>query len=116
MAGVYFQVGERLNLSWLRAQIGGLPADSHWEALARMALSEDVSNLQNDITSLVFKSFPEMLEANALINAWEAQNKSELDRVRQLLADVQSAGAPDFSMLSVAVRELGNLRKSGVVE
>src|SRR4030088_1654977 len=38
VAGVYFQVGERLNLSWLRAQIGGLPADSHWEALARMAL------------------------------------------------------------------------------
>jgi glutamate dehydrogenase len=116
VAGVYFLIGQRLNLTWLRAQIGGLPADSHWQALARMALGEDVSNLQTDITSLIFKFGPEMPEANALINAWEARHKSELDRVRQLLADVHSAGPPDFSTLSVAVRELGNLRKSGVVE
>jgi glutamate dehydrogenase len=109
VAGAYFSVGERLNLSWLRAQIGGLPVDSHWQTLAKMGLSEDLSKLQTDITGLVFKLSPEARESNALISAWEVQNKSELDRIRQLLADVQSAGLPDLSMLSVALRELENL-------
>jgi glutamate dehydrogenase len=109
VAGAYFSVGERLNLSWLRAQIGGLPVDSHWQTLAKMGLGEDLSKLQTDITGLVFKLSPEARESNALISAWEVQNKSELDRIRQLLADVQSAGVPDLSMLSVALRELENL-------
>ena len=109
VAGAYFLVGERLNLSWFRAQIGALPADSHWQALAKIALSEDVSGIQTDITSLVFKLNPEGREPNKLIIAWEAQHKNELDRVRQLVGDIQSAGVADLSMLSVAVRELGAL-------
>ena len=37
------------------------------------------------------------------------ENKSALERSRQLLADLQSAGNLDLSMLSVVLRELRNL-------
>ncbi len=97
------------NLSWLRKQIDGLPADSHWQTLAKTGLREDVSRLQTELTSLVLKLSPQMKVPDALINEWEAQNKSELERSRQLLADLQSAGKLDLSMLSVALRELRNL-------
>jgi glutamate dehydrogenase len=106
VAGVYFVVGGRLNLSWLRKQVDGLPADSHWQTLAKTGLTEDVSRLQTELTSLVLKLSPEVKEPAALISEWEAQNESELERSRQLLADLQSAGKPDLSMLSVALREL----------
>ena len=109
VAGVYFVVGGRLNLSWLRKQIDDLPADSHWQTLAKTGLREDVSRLQTELTSLVLKLSPELKVPDALISAWEAQNKSELERSRQLLADLQSAGKLDLSMLSVALRELRNL-------
>jgi NAD-specific glutamate dehydrogenase len=45
----------------------------------------------------------------ALIKEWEAQNKSALGRSQQVLADLQSVGNLDLSMLSVALRELRNL-------
>ncbi len=109
VAGVYFVVGGRLNLSWLRQQIDDLPADSHWQMLDKTGLREDVSRLQTELTSLVLKLSPEAKAPDALISAWEAQNKSELERSRQLLADLQSAGKLDLSMLSVALRELRNL-------
>jgi glutamate dehydrogenase len=109
VAGAYFGVGGRLNLSWLRAQIGGLPADSHWQTLAKTALANDLSRLQREITSLMLNLSPEAKEPEMLICAWEAQHKIELDHLRQLLADIQSAGIPDLSMLSVALRELRNL-------
>jgi NAD-specific glutamate dehydrogenase len=46
---------------------------------------------------------------DALIKEWEAQNKSALARSRQMLAELQSDGNVDLSMLSVALRELRNL-------
>jgi glutamate dehydrogenase len=109
VAGVYFGVGGRLDLSWLRKQIGGLPADSHWQTLAKAALSDDVSCLQRELTSLILKLSPEKKVPDALIKKWETKNDSALGRSRQMLAELQSAGNLDLSMLSVALRELRNL-------
>ena len=109
VAGVYFGVGGRLDLSWLRKQIGGLPVDSHWQTLAKAALRDDVSGLQRELTSRVLKLSPKVKEPDALIKEWEAHNKSVLGRSHQVLADLQSAGNLDLSMLSVALRELRNL-------
>ena len=89
---MYFVVGGRLNLSWLHKQIGGLPADSHWQALAKAALRDEFSGLQRELTSLVLKLGPPARVPDALINEWEAENKSAFDRSRQLFADLQSAG------------------------
>ena len=109
VAGVYFGFGARLDLSWLRKQIGGLPADSHWQTLAKAALGDDVSNLERELTGLVLKLSPQVKVSDALIKEWEVQNKSALEHCRQVLADLQSAGNLDLSMLSVALRELRNL-------
>ena len=109
VAGVYFVVGGSLHFSWLCAQIDGLLADSHWQTLAKTGLREDVSRLQTELTSLVLKISPEVKVPDALINAWEVQNKSEMERSRQLLAELHSAGKLDLSMLSVTLRELRNL-------
>ena len=65
--------------------------------------------MQTELTSLVLKISPEVKVPDALINAWEAQNKSEMERSRQLLAELRSAGKLDLSMLSVTLRELRNL-------
>ena len=109
VAGVYFLLGSRLNFSWLYRQINSLSADSHWQALAKAALGDDASILQTKITGLVLRLSPQLQAPDALLDAWEGQHKNELDHIRQLLADLQSAGLPDLSMLSVAVRELRNL-------
>ena len=68
-----------------------------------------ISGLQRELTSLVLKLGPPARLPDALINEWEAENKSAFDRSRQLFADLQSAGDLDLSMLSVALRELRNL-------
>lgn len=109
VAGVYFGLSARLDLSWLRKQIDGLPSDSHWQTLAKAALTDDLFGLQRAATSLVLKLSPQVKVPEALIKEWEAQNKSALGRSQQVLADLQSVGNLDLSMLSVALRELRNL-------
>ena len=95
--------------SWLRKQIDDLPGDSHWQTLAKAGSERNVSYLQTELTSLVLKLSPEVKVPDAFIGEWEARNKSELERSRRFLADLQSAGKLDLSMLSVALRELRSL-------
>jgi glutamate dehydrogenase len=109
VAEVYFVVGKRFNFSWLHRQIAALPADSHWQTLAKAALKEELSGLQRELSCVVLKfSRPGEL-LTEIISRWEAQNASSLERSRQVLADVQSADRTDLSMLSVALQELTNL-------
>ncbi len=111
VAGVYFAAGDRLNLSWVASQIETLPADSHWQMLAKATLGEDLLKLQTELTRQILRLSPDEKGQNALISHWEAQNKTELARVQQVLSDLKSVGngSIDFPMLSVAVRELKNL-------
>jgi glutamate dehydrogenase len=109
VAEIYFTLAARLNVSWLREQIGLLPGDSHWQMLARAALRDELTELLRSLTTVVLGIKPSVEEPDALISAWEENNRNALDRSRQVLTELQAASSPDLAMLSVGLRELRNL-------
>ena len=115
VAGVYFGVGGQLDLGWLAQQVAALPADSHWQALARVAMQGDLSLLARVLARSVLKGGAALADAAqgadpaALISAWQAQRAGQMARCRQLLADLRPAPALDMAMLSVLLRELRSL-------
>jgi len=68
--------------------------------------SRAATRLQGQILSFPTDDYHDGLVTSS---ARETQNKSALERSQQVLADLQSAGSLDLSMLSVALRELRNL-------
>ncbi len=109
-AAVYFALGARLELHWLRDRIVDLPRETRWEAMARAALRDDVYSEQAGLTA-------EVLRAGADVERWQAENASAIERSLQVLADIRSGGALDLARLSVAVREIRNLiHSSGTQE
>ena len=109
-AAVYFALGARLELHWLRDRIVDLPRETRWEAMARAALRDDVYSEQAGLTA-------EVLRAGAGVERWQAENASAIERSLQVLADIRSGGALDLARLSVAVREIRNLiHSSGTQE
>jgi glutamate dehydrogenase len=108
VARIYFELATLLGLPWLREQIGALPADLHWQTLARGAMQDDLSGLQRAITRDVLGGGADVT-APKLVNAWQAGNRGAIERVARLLGELRSAPATDASMLSVALRELRNL-------
>jgi glutamate dehydrogenase len=105
VAQVYFALGTRLELDWLRNRIVALPRDTRWQAMARAALRDDVYAEQAALTA-------EVIRAGGNIDAWSAQNADAVERCLQVLGDMKSGGAPDLAKLSVAVREIRNLTQS----
>ena len=51
VADVYFSLGARLELHWLRDRIVALSRDTRWEAMARAALRDDVYSEQAALTA-----------------------------------------------------------------
>ena len=113
VGGVYFGVGGRLELGWLGQQVVALPADTHWQGLARLAMRNDLSSLARELTRSVLhgqaKGRSAVAEPAALIDAWQAQRQFKLDRCSQLLADLKPLPALDMAMLSVLLREMRSL-------
>ncbi len=109
VATVYFTLGGRLELSWLRERVAGLPADSHWQTLAKAALRDDLASLQRALAAQVLQPGPGGNDPDALIDAWQERKRSGLERCREVLADLHAASGIDLAMLSVVLRELRNL-------
>ena len=55
VAAVYFALGDRLQLHWLRDQIEALPRDNRWHTLARAALRDDLYAQERAATADVLR-------------------------------------------------------------
>jgi glutamate dehydrogenase len=108
-AAVYFNLGYRLKLHWLRQHIEALPRDNRWQTLARAALRDDLYNQQATLTREILMSVPEDLPASERIDAWIEANRGPAERTMQVLRDINSSGTFDLSTLPVALREIRNL-------
>ncbi len=106
VAGVYFTLASRLGLGWLRGRIHTLPADSHWQTLARGAMRDEVAQLQRAITAGALTGGAANANAADLLDAWAARNAAALTRAERMLTELRAQPAADIAMLSVALREL----------
>jgi glutamate dehydrogenase len=113
VAAVYFALGARLDLHWLRDQIAALPAESHWQALAQGALRDDLYSEQRELTAEVLRPGIEDRDAEALIDAWTEENRASVARCMAMLGDLKEAETLDIAMLSVALREIRSLSETG---
>jgi glutamate dehydrogenase len=106
-AQVHGGVGARLGLDAMRQQIEMLPAESYWQNLAKLALADDLTDLQRSIAqeALVRQAG----SAGEVLNAWEQGNRQARERAQRLLAELREQPVGDLAMLSVALRELRNL-------
>jgi glutamate dehydrogenase len=113
VAAVYFALGARLDLHWLRDQIARLPAASHWQVLAQGALRDDLYSEQRGLAAQVLQRGGEDRDAERLIDAWLEENRASVARCLAMLGDLKEAEGLDIAMLSVALREIRNLSQTG---
>ncbi|GAA3319644.1 NAD-glutamate dehydrogenase [Arthrobacter ramosus] len=110
VAEVYFAVFERISAIPLLEHITLLPRDTHWEALARAALRDDMYLVLADMTKAVVRHTPRSSEAVAdpvaRIEDWERGNIEQLARIQDTIKEAIKPGPVDIAALSVAVKLL----------
>ena len=112
VATVYYALGDRLQLHWLRDQIGALPRESRWQTLARAALRDELYSLHSVLVGEVLQGGGADVDREGHVDAWQARNSSEFERCVQVLVDIRMGGVSNLETLSVALREVRNLIQS----
>ncbi|HTT30277.1 MAG TPA: NAD-glutamate dehydrogenase domain-containing protein, partial [Solirubrobacteraceae bacterium] len=106
---VYFRLGSRLELNWLRDRIIELPRANRWQALARAALRDDLFNLYRELTRKVLEAPGAQGGSDEAIDAWSERNAAELERALGVVSEVRASRIYDNTTLPVALREVRSL-------
>ncbi|MCB9947084.1 MAG: NAD-glutamate dehydrogenase [Rhodospirillaceae bacterium] len=109
VASVYFGLGHRLGIAWLRDQAARMPDGSHWQKQAVAATIDDLNALQAELARRVLDGATSPVTADALIGAWIDRRRQPVERIDQLMAELRALTAMDVSMLAVASRRLRSL-------
>jgi glutamate dehydrogenase len=105
---IYFGIGSRLGLDWLRDRILELPRTDRWQSLARAALRDDLYRLHRSLTREILLSAAEF-GAQDPVDDWLERNAAGVQRADSVLADVKASREYDTTTLPVVLRELRTL-------
>ena len=106
-ARAYFDLGERIGLTWIKDQIESLAADGHWQGVARGTLRENLYALQGQITLQVLRC--KGREPAARVDQWLSSHSVSVDSLKRLVADLRTGSPPDFATISVALQAVRRL-------
>jgi glutamate dehydrogenase len=106
VAEVYFALGNKFSIDWLRERADLVVAESHWQKMAVSAVVDDLYNHQFQLAQTVLGECTEAkmkkADAEKKIDRWAASRKEASERMSRLLADLRAADGVDLSMLAVA--------------
>ena len=106
-AKAYFDIGERIGLTWIKEQIERLPAEGHWQAVARGTVRDDLYALQRKITGAVLKC--KGRDPAARVDQWILRQSVAVDSLKRIVVDLRTGMPPDFATLSVALQAVRRL-------
>jgi glutamate dehydrogenase len=105
---IYFEVGARLGVDWLRDQIERLSVEGPWQAIARAGLRNGALRIHRRLAERVMaKKTKGTTEAR--VSAWVESVGEELAHWQRTLTEMRAAGASDFATLSVGLESVRKL-------
>jgi glutamate dehydrogenase len=107
VAKVFYELGEALDLEWLRGQIEALPVEGHWHAQARGSLLDEL-NTQHRALALQVLAVGSSHPGENPVKVWLDRDDPTLRYTRTMLGEILSQNA-DYPIASVAVRRLAQL-------
>lgn len=101
VAAAYWQLFDRLDLSWLWDAVGRLPRSNRWQTQARAALRDDLVAALADLTG-------DSLRVGG-VDEWHHRFERLIGTSVVIFNDLRRVDAHDLTTLSVAVRQLRTL-------
>jgi glutamate dehydrogenase len=112
VARVFFDLGEALDIEWLRGQIDKLPVESRWHAQARGALRDELAVQQRAMVGQILASEQGRQTADGAVTAWLERDDPQLQFTRGMLDEIRGVDV-DYPIASVALRRLAQIAQSG---
>ncbi len=99
---IYFELGHRLSMYWLREQLLNLSQGHHWQRMATDGLYLDLYRYQRLLSSKVVEGSAKSKH----VDYWMSHYKQEIDRIDKTVSELKEQGSLDIAMLMVAIRDI----------
>ncbi|WP_445680482.1 NAD-glutamate dehydrogenase [Radicibacter daui] len=109
---IYFAVGDKLGINWLRGAAGEIVSGNHWQKQAVAALIDDLFAQQSAITRRILEDEGAGAAGADAVEAWANGRRRAIDRLNSLIGELQGQPAIDLAMLAVGARALRALTLS----
>ena len=112
LASIYFTLGGYLELGWLRGSIINQSSETHWDALGKAALRDDIDLQHRALATTVMVLSDISLTSEKALEAWSEDHEQLLARWQRVLLGLKSTNNASFVMYTVAIRELFELTQA----
>jgi glutamate dehydrogenase len=109
VAAAYYQVGEVVDLEWVRQSLADLPAADRWERRALEGLSEELGWARRQLTREVLGFGAGSEAVDRCLQRYVDQHQEHLHTLQAVISDIKSARQATLAALLVVMRELGRL-------
>lgn len=116
IAKIYYSLGDRLELNWLRNQMNAYSIENQWDELARSSFRDDLDRAQRKLSVSILKYKSSKIEGKSIdarADAWLNKHNHLIERWQNLIADIKSSDAIAFITYSVVLRELFDFAQAG---
>ncbi|HUF78013.1 MAG TPA: NAD-glutamate dehydrogenase [Thermoanaerobaculia bacterium] len=110
---IFFGLGDRFCLAWLREVASRLTADGRWQKAALAAVVDDLFYLQGELTRQVLSAVHGDGSPRQTIEVWAAARRGAVARAEEVIREVRTAKSPDLAMVMVANDQLRRLVVAG---
>lgn len=113
VAELYYDLADRLQITHLLDRIIELPRTDRWSSMARAAIREDLFAAHAALTADILACGPEGAAPEERYEAWAELNSTLLSRAKTTLDDIRGSDNYELSSLSVAMRVIRTLLRTG---
>ncbi|KJK57656.1 NAD-glutamate dehydrogenase [Saccharothrix sp. ST-888] len=113
VAELYYDLADRLQITHLLDRIIDLPRTDRWSSMARAAIREDLFAAHSALTADILACGPEGATPEERYEAWAEINSTLLSRANTTLDDIRGSDNYELSSLSVAMRVIRTLLRTG---
>ncbi|HEV7172740.1 NAD-glutamate dehydrogenase [Pedococcus sp.] len=113
VAPLYFLLSERFGVDAMLSRVTNLPRDDRWDALARGALRDDLYAVLESLVRSVMDASTQGASPAHRYEEWAKANAESLARARTALSGIERLDKPNIAALSVALRTLRSVIRSG---
>ncbi|NOR20536.1 MAG: NAD-glutamate dehydrogenase, partial [Xanthomonadales bacterium] len=109
VATVFFGMGDKLGLKWLRESVETLKVEGRWHANARGNLRDELYSQHRSLAGRALEKFPDDKDP---AESWVQAHTGEVEKISLMMKDMQNLPSMDYATVSVAVRSLDQLLKA----
>ena len=100
---IYFELGERFNVNWLRAQANKIATDNRWKKLAIRGFKDELYDVHRKITISAVES---AMKHNNDIEKWYIKNEKHIRLFDRFIANVKSQSVIEYEMIDLSLKKL----------